>query len=155
MFGVVGASIGNVIEDFFAGQPITIRNSETADGPFINMSAICRPRLTSRENKYLNVPSVSIYKHLPSPPPISNGNWQVTARVWQIWLFPVLNSPKISVIDPVSIPPARSVSSCFEPVVMEMSSLRRWCISVAVVNPMGTSFEAGNCERRARRPYEA
>ena len=25
---------------------------------------------------------------------------------------------------------------------MEISSLRRWCISVAVVNPIGTSFEA-------------
>ena len=31
--------------------------------------------------------------------------WQVTASVWQIWVFPVLNSPNISVIDPVSIPP--------------------------------------------------
>jgi hypothetical protein len=79
---------------------------------------------------------------LPSPPPISKGSWHVTASVWQIWLFPVLNSPKISVIEPVSIPPASRVSSCFDPVVIEMSSLRRWCISVAVVKPIGTSLDA-------------
>ena len=42
------------------------------------------------------------------------------------------------------MPPARRVSSCLEPVVMEMSSERRWCISVAVVKPMGTSLEAGS-----------
>ena len=89
---------------------------------------------------YLNVPSVSMYRHFPSPPPMSNGSWHVTARVWHIWLLPVLNSPNISVMEPVSTPPARSVSSCFEPVVMDISSLRRWCISVAVVNPIGTSF---------------
>ena len=41
------------------------------------------------------------------------------------------------------MPPARRVSSCLEPVVMEMSSERRWCISVAVVKPMGTSLDAG------------
>lgn len=40
------------------------------------------------------------------------------------------------------MPPARRVSNCFEPVVIDMSSLRRECISVAVVKPMGTSFEA-------------
>ena len=40
------------------------------------------------------------------------------------------------------MPPASRVSSCLEPVVMEMSSERRWCISVAVVKPMGTSLEA-------------
>lgn len=52
------------------------------------------------------------------------------------------NSPNTSVMEPVSIPPARSVSSCLEPVVMEISSLRRWCISVAVVKPIGTSLLA-------------
>jgi len=31
--------------------------------------------------------------------------WQVTAKVWHNWVLPVLNSPKISVIDPVSKPP--------------------------------------------------
>ena len=41
------------------------------------------------------------------------------------------------------MPPASRVSSCLEPVVMEISSERRWCISVAVVKPMGTSLEAG------------
>lgn len=40
------------------------------------------------------------------------------------------------------MPPARRVSSCLEPVVMEISSERRRCISVAVVKPMGTSLEA-------------
>ena len=88
------------------------------------------------------MPSVSINRHFPSPPPMSNGSWQVTARVWQIWLLPVRNSPKISVTEPVSMPPARRVSSCFEPVVIEINSLRRWCISVAVVKPIGTSLEA-------------
>ena len=55
------------------------------------------------------------------------------------------NSPKISVTDPVSMPPARRVSSCLEPVVMEISSERRRCISVAVVKPIGTSLDAGEC----------
>ena len=45
-------------------------------------------------------------------------------------------------IEPVSMPPARRVSRVFEPVVMEINSLRRWCISVAVVNPIGTNLEA-------------
>lgn len=40
------------------------------------------------------------------------------------------------------MPPASSVSSCLDPVVIEISSLRRWCISVAVVKPMGTSLDA-------------
>lgn len=40
------------------------------------------------------------------------------------------------------MPPPRSVSSRLEPVVMEMSSLRRACISVAVVNPIGTNLAA-------------
>ena len=52
------------------------------------------------------------------------------------------NSPKISVTEPVSMPPARRVSSCLEPVVMEISSERRRCISVAVVKPIGTSLDA-------------
>jgi hypothetical protein len=34
------------------------------------------------------------------------------------------------------------VSRFFDAVVMEMSSLRRWCISVAVVKPIGTSLDA-------------
>lgn len=34
-----------------------------------------------------------------------DSTWQVTASVWQSWVFPVRNSPKISVMDPVSIPP--------------------------------------------------
>ena len=41
------------------------------------------------------------------------------------------------------MPPARRVSSCLEPVVMEISSERRRCISVAVVKPIGTSLDAG------------
>lgn len=40
------------------------------------------------------------------------------------------------------MPPASNVSNCLEPVVIDISSLRRECISVAVVNPMGTSREA-------------
>jgi len=37
--------------------------------------------------------------------------WQVTASVWQICVFPVRNSPNISVILPVSIPPPSSLSN--------------------------------------------
>ena len=64
------------------------------------------------------------------------------------------NSPKISVTEPVSMPPARSVSSCLEPVVMEISSDRRWCISVAVVKPMGTSLEAGCHDQNSASSFE-
>ena len=94
--------------------------------------------------------------------------WQVTAKVWQSCVFPVRNSPKISVMDPVSIPPSQegrtlrfttfslspwhssnippsSLSSSFDPVVSWMISDRRWWNSVAVVNPMGTSFAASPC----------
>lgn len=45
-----------------------------------------------------NVPSVSIYMTFPLPPPFSLGSWVVTQRVWASWVFPVLNSPKASVI---------------------------------------------------------
>ena len=34
-----------------------------------------------------------------------NLTWHVTQRVWHNWVFPERNSPYISVIDPVSIPP--------------------------------------------------
>lgn len=66
----------------------------------------------------------------------------MTASVWHICVFPVLNSPKISVIDPVSRPPPRSLSSSEDPVVTVMISDRRWWYSVAVENPIGTSFAA-------------
>lgn len=66
----------------------------------------------------LNVPSVSIYKHFPSAPPKLIGNWHVTAIVWHNWDLPVRNSPNNSVIDPVSIPPFKSLSSSFDPVVI-------------------------------------
>lgn len=82
----------------------------------------------------LKVPSVSMYMALPSPPPWSIGScgttktwqmkipygnaffvelcldstWQVTASVWHNWVFPVRNSPNISVMEPVSIPPAKN-----------------------------------------------
>lgn len=49
---------------------------------------------TARRRSGRNVPSVSIHRHFPSAPPISIGNWQVTANVWHNWLFPVRNSPK-------------------------------------------------------------
>lgn len=32
--------------------------------------------------------------------------WHVTHNVWHSWVLPLLNSPYISVIEPVSIPPA-------------------------------------------------
>ena len=41
--------------------------------------------------------------------------WHVTARVWHSCVLPVLNSPNISVMEPVSIPPCNSLSNSFEP----------------------------------------
>lgn len=68
--------------------------------------------------------------------------WQVTAKVWQICVLPVLNSPNISVIEPVSIPPPNRRSNSFDPVVNWMiSDLLRWNI-VAEVKPSGTIFDA-------------
>lgn len=99
----------------------TLSNTSSPFIPYL--SAIAKSR-TGR-----NVPSVSMYKHFPSPPFISIGScrqpivqdviswymrgrrerdirtWQVTASWWQIWDLPVLNSPYNSVILPVSIPP--------------------------------------------------
>ena len=72
--------------------------------------------------------------------------WHVTASVWHIWVFPVRNSPKISVIEPVSIPPPRSLSSSFDPVVTWTISDRFWWNSVAVVKPIGTSFPHSVCK---------
>ncbi len=34
------------------------------------------------------VPSVSMYKALPSAPPFSSGSWHVTQSWWQIWVLP-------------------------------------------------------------------
>ena len=133
--------------------------------------------------------------NLPSAPPLSIGNWQVTAIVWQSWDFPagtgsskswdwnfwrsqlkpvlkrtrekldrresknqrpVRNSPKSSVMDPVSKPPFNNLSSSFDPVVIWEKNYKNishrirfqistWiicdrfrCISVAVVKPVGT-----------------
>ena len=39
-----------------------------------------------------------------------DSTWQVTASVWHSWVFPVRNSPNISVMEPVSIPPAGQMS---------------------------------------------
>ena len=39
-----------------------------------------------------------------------NLTWHVTQRVWHNWVFPERNSPYISVIDPVSIPPVAGMS---------------------------------------------
>lgn len=36
-----------------------------------------------------------------------SNTWHVTQRVWHNWVFPERNSPYISVIDPVSIPPVK------------------------------------------------
>ena len=40
---------------------------------------------------------------------MKHNTWQVTANVWHICVFPVLNSPNISVIEPVSIPPMKEI----------------------------------------------
>lgn len=68
--------------------------------------------------------------------------WHVTASVWQSCVFPVRNSPNISVIEPVSMPLFSNLSSSLEPVVIWMISDRFWWNSVAVVNPIGTSLMA-------------
>ena len=81
-------------------------------------SAIC----THRSGR--NVPSVSMNRHLPSPPPCSIGSWHVTASVWHSCVLPVRNSPNTSVSEPVSSPPPSSVSISFEPVVRCSMSAR-------------------------------
>ena len=43
-------------------------------------------------------------------------------------------------MEPVSMPPFRSLSSSFDPVVTWMICDLLKCISVAVVNPVGISF---------------
>lgn len=55
-----------------------------------------------------NVPSVSMYRARPSPPPAVMDIWHVTHSVWQSCVFPVRNSPKSSVMEPVSMPPAQT-----------------------------------------------
>ena len=52
---------------------------------------------------------------------MSVGSWAVTQRVCASCVFPVRNSPKISVILIVSIPPPRSVSKSELPVVILMT----------------------------------
>lgn len=83
-----------------------------------------------------------MYRHFPSPPPWLTGNWHVTANVWHNCVLPVRNSPKTSVIDPVSMPPPSNLSNSREPLVSWMISERFWWNSVAVVNPIGTNFAA-------------
>lgn len=75
-----------------------------------------------------NVPSVSRKITFPFAPclyithfhlsDMSVGSCAVTQRVCASWVFPVRNSPKISVILIVSIPPPRRVSSSELPVVI-------------------------------------
>lgn len=155
-------------------------------------SVVLHLSATARSLSGLKVPSVSMYMALPSPPPWSIGSctqstanlsspaqlpprnetageptWQVTASVWHNWVFPVRNSPNISVMEPVSIPPAQkqrldfflmdpsawgrqderdppcsSLSSSLEPVEIWMISALLWWNSVAVVKPIGTSLAA-------------
>lgn len=66
----------------------------------------------------------------------------MTANVKHNWVFPVRNSPNISVMLPVSIPPPSSLSSSLDPVVTWTSSARFWWYSVAVEKPIGTNFWA-------------
>lgn len=98
--------------------------------------------LTANSLSGRNVPSVSMYKHFPSPPPWLTGNWHVTAIVWHNCVLPVRNSPNTSVIEPVSMPPPSNLSSSRDPVVNWMISERFKWNSVAVVNPIGTNFAA-------------
>mmetsp|Transcript_119745 Transcript_119745/g.344091 ORF Transcript_119745/g.344091 Transcript_119745/m.344091 type:complete len:237 (-) Transcript_119745:16-726(-) len=103
--------------------------------------------LTRRSGR--NVPSVSMYKALLSPPPLSMGNWQATQSVWQSCVFPQRNSPKISVICPVSMPPPRRPSSCADPVVICTMFLRICNISAALTIRMGTNCLAAAMIRAA------
>lgn len=76
--------------------------------------------LTASRRSGLNVPSVSMYRHLPSPPPCEIGSWHVTANVWHSCVFPVRNSPNTSVIEPVSMPPP---SNCLKMISESISSV--------------------------------
>lgn len=55
---------------------------------------------------------------------------------------------------PVSIPPPRTVSKFFEPVVMLIKSALLAWNSVAVVNPIGTSLLAERHDTRVRCTME-
>ena len=52
-------------------------------------------------------PSLSLsHRTLPFAPPMLRGSCAATQSVWQICVLPVRNSPKISVMACVSMPPA-------------------------------------------------
>lgn len=99
---------------------------------------------TANKRSGRNVPSVSMYKHFPSPPPWLIGNWHVTANVWHNCVLPVRNSPNISVIEPVSMPPPSNLSSSREPDVRYTISALLWWKSDADKNPIGTNFPASS-----------
>ena len=55
---------------------------------FLNIDNVYLRKNSPNRRSDLKVPSVSIYMHFPSPPPISMGIWHVTAMVIQSWDFP-------------------------------------------------------------------
>ena len=120
VIGIVSTSVGNVVQYIIASKLIPFGNSQQSFGSECTWN--CKEDRNTKIQILINwfafIPSVSMYKHFPSPPPMSTGNWQVTAKVWQSWLLPVRNSPNNSVIDPVSMPPWRSLSNSLEPVVI-------------------------------------
>lgn len=99
---------------------------------------------TASKRSGRNVPSVSMYRHFPSPPPWLMGNWHVTANVWHNCVLPVRNSPNISVIEPVSRPPPSNLSNSREPDVRNTISARLWWKSVADRKPIGTYLPASS-----------
>lgn len=119
----------------------------------------------------LNVPSVSMYMALPSPPPsvvgsckdllVTNSSrkkqfiarytlwrlvrtWQVTHSVCIICVFPLRFSPYTSVMVPVSKPPSRISSNSLQPVDTLIMSPRIELTTLAVVKPIGTRLKAAH-----------
>ena len=78
-----------------------------------------------------------------APPP---KHVEVPYSVWHSCDLPVRNSPKSSVIEPVSIPPCRILSSSFEPV-------DSWMISALDVAEEVRGWRAGRREKAAE-PFD-
>src|SRR5208337_1532448 len=72
---------------------------------------------------------------LPFRPPCSSGSWTFTDIWWTIWLLPEPNSPYISVIAWVSIPPPSRVSSSGTRNDSFRTSFRASNMSLPVLNP--------------------
>lgn len=91
---------------------------------------------------------------LPSAPPDSLLSCDVTHNVCMSCVLPDLNSPKNSVIDPVSMPPPRRASSCFAPVCTCHKNHRYFASWVSSRNSDGWNTTRKNPEANTAGRYE-